>query len=147
MSTRALCCTWTCLSTRTFAAPVRVCLQELCDAPERVCLQESSPLCNCRCSVVIFFIVSASSKQVRLFRLFRNMFETPKQTENFFGFLKQTEKQTKEIEFRFFSVSGRVCLQEPLLHLCVSVSKSFVTHLGVSAYKSLAHSVTLGARL
>jgi hypothetical protein len=55
LPTRALCCTWKCLYKRTFAAPVCVCLQELCDAPVRVSLQESSPRCNCRCSVVKIF--------------------------------------------------------------------------------------------
>ncbi len=40
-----------------------------------------------------------------LFRLFRYLSETPKQTEKmFFDFAKQTEKQPKQIEFRFVSV-------------------------------------------
>ena len=63
LPTGALCCTWTCLSARIFAAPVRVCLQELCDAPGRVCQQECSPGCNCRCSVENLFVC---------FGLFRN---------------------------------------------------------------------------
>ncbi len=40
LPTGALCCTWTCLSARIFAAPVRVCRQELCAVPGRACLQE-----------------------------------------------------------------------------------------------------------
>jgi hypothetical protein len=108
LPTRALCCTWTCLSTRTFAAHVRVCLKEICDAPGHVCLQESSPLCNCRCWVVkkIFSL---------FFGLFRNRYvyfgciDTCSKHRNkpkniFFGFVKQTEKQPKQIDFRFFSV-------------------------------------------
>ena len=55
LPTGALCCTWTRLSARIFAAPVRVCLQELCDAPGCVCRQECSPGCNCRCSVENLF--------------------------------------------------------------------------------------------
>ncbi len=80
-STRALCWTWTCLSSRTCATLVSVRLQELCDAscnwmclstracaapvivclharvlcgtaaPGRVCLQEPSQCCPCRCTV------------------------------------------------------------------------------------------------
>jgi hypothetical protein len=42
---------------------------------------------------------------------------------------------------------GRVCLLEPVLHLCVSVYKSFVVHLYMSAYKSLAHTVAENVRL
>jgi hypothetical protein len=34
-----------------------------------------------------------------------------------------------------------------LLHLCVSVYKSFVTHLDVSANKSAAQAVTVGVLL
>ncbi len=75
---------WTCLSTKPVVAPVRVCLQalcdapgrvclqepvaapvhvclqELCDAPGHVCLQESSPCCTCRCALLrcIFRFVS-----------------------------------------------------------------------------------------
>jgi hypothetical protein len=42
---------------------------------------------------------------VFLFGLFRCRSETPKQTEKKkFGFVKQTEKQPKQIEFRFVSV-------------------------------------------
>ena len=63
LPTGALCCTWTCLSARIFAAPVGVCLQELCDAPRHVCQQECSPGCNCRCSVENLFVC---------FGLFRN---------------------------------------------------------------------------
>jgi len=107
LSTRALWCTWTCLSTRTFAVPVRVCLQELCDAPGRVCLQEYRQHWNCRCSVIKNFLVC--------FGLFRNRyvyfgcFDTCSKHRNkpkklFFGFVKQTETQPKQIEFRFFSV-------------------------------------------
>ncbi len=45
------------------------------------------------------------SRKFCLFRLFRYRSETPKQTEkNVFGFAKQTEKQPKQIEFRFVSV-------------------------------------------
>jgi hypothetical protein len=67
----ALCCTWTCQSARIFAAPVRVCLQELCDAPGCVCRQECSPGCNCRCSVEnLFGLFRFVSKQFCLFRLF-----------------------------------------------------------------------------
>jgi hypothetical protein len=44
------------------------------------------------------------SKKFRLFRLFRYLSETPKQTGKIFlGFAKQTEKQPKQIEFRFVS--------------------------------------------
>ncbi len=41
-----------------------------------------------------------------MFRLFRYRSETPKQTEKkqFVGFAEQTEKQPKQIEFRFVSV-------------------------------------------
>ncbi len=40
-----------------------------------------------------------------LYRLFRYWSETPKQTKKkFFGFAKQTEKQSKQIDFRFVSV-------------------------------------------
>ncbi len=72
LPTRALCCTWTCLSARIFAAPVRIYLQELCDAPGRVCQQERSPDCNCRCSVEnLFRLFRFVSNQFCLFRLFR----------------------------------------------------------------------------
>jgi hypothetical protein len=107
LPTRAVCCTWTCLSTRTFAVPVRVCLQELCDAPGRVCLQEYRQHWNCRCSAINIFLVC--------FGLFRNRyvyfgcFDTCSKHRNkpkklFFGFVKQTETQPKQIVFRFFSV-------------------------------------------
>jgi hypothetical protein len=138
-STSAFCRTWTCLSSRACAAPVRVCLQELCTAPERVCLQECctcaclsrrdlcctwtclptracaatmhvclqehSPFCACRCTLVYTF----------LFGLFSVCFETDmfvsvvsiyvqntetnrnKPKKVFFGFVKQTEKQPKQI--------------------------------------------------
>jgi hypothetical protein len=39
---------------------------------------------------------------------------------------------------RAFVCAWGVCLQEPVLHLCVSVHKSFVLHLDVSVYKSAA---------
>ncbi len=61
-----LCCTCACLSTRTSAVPVRVCLQELCDAPGHVFLQEYRQRWNCRCSVVKIFLVC--------FGLFRNRY-------------------------------------------------------------------------
>jgi hypothetical protein len=127
---KSLCCIWTCLSTRAFvlhldvtclptralsctgrvrlqepvvapvrvclqalcdapgrvclqeplAAPVRVCLQELCDTLGHVCLQESSPRCTCR-GALLRCIFRFVSKHACLFRLFRYMFETPKQTE------------------------------------------------------------------
>ncbi len=107
LPTRALCCTWTCLSTRTFSVPVRVCLQELCDVPRRVCLQEYKKQWNCRCLVIKIFF--------GCFGLFRNRyvyfgcFDTCSKHRNkpknlFFGFVKQTETQPKQIEFRFFSV-------------------------------------------
>ncbi len=45
------------------------------------------------------------SRKFCLFRLFRYRSETPKQSEKkFFGFAKQTEKQPKQIDFRFVSV-------------------------------------------
>jgi hypothetical protein len=46
------------------------------------------------------------SRKFFLFRLFRYRSETPKRTgkKMFFGFTKQTEKQPKQIEFRFVSV-------------------------------------------
>jgi hypothetical protein len=56
-----------------------------------------------------------------LFRLFRYQSETPKQTETnqklFFGFVKQTEKQPKKIEFRFVSVRSEkkiYCFEDTL---------------------------------
>ncbi len=56
-----------------------------------------------RCSYVI--VVFCEEKSC-LFRLFRYWSKTPKQTENFFwgGFVKQTKKQQKQIEFRFVLV-------------------------------------------
>jgi len=99
LPTRALCCTWTCLSARIFAAPVRVCLQELCDAPGRVCQQECSPGCNCRCSVEnLFGLFRFVSKQFCLFRLFRYRFETPKQTEIFYFWFHETNRNKRETD-------------------------------------------------
>jgi hypothetical protein len=37
----------------------------------------------------------------------------------------------------FCAAPGRECIQEPVLHLCVSVYKSFCAHLDVSVFKSL----------
>jgi hypothetical protein len=48
--TRALCCTWTCLSTRTFAVPVRVCLP-VTHLDVSAYIQEYRQRWNCRCSV------------------------------------------------------------------------------------------------
>jgi hypothetical protein len=53
-----------------------------------------------------------------LFRLFQYRSETPKQTEKmFFSFAKQTEKQPKQIEFRFVSVRTEIffyCFEDTL---------------------------------
>jgi hypothetical protein len=96
-----LCCTWTCLSTRTFSVPVRVCLQELCDVPRRVCLQEYKKQWNCRCLVIknFFGLFWFVSKQICLFRLFRYMFETPKQTEKFIFWFRETNRNTTETDW------------------------------------------------
>jgi hypothetical protein len=47
-----------------------------------------------------FLLLRFVSKQICLFRLFRYMFETPNQT----GYVKQTGKQPRQIEFQFFKV-------------------------------------------
>jgi hypothetical protein len=121
LPTGALCCTWTCLSARIFAAPVRVCLQELCVAPGHVCQQECSPGCNCRCSVEnLFGLFRFFSKQFCLFRLFRYRFETPKQIEIFLFFVSRNKpKQTKNRScfslFRFEPKFIFVCFEDTLL--------------------------------
>jgi hypothetical protein len=55
------------------------------------------------------------SKQVCLFQLFRYVFETPKQTQKFFCFTKQTEKQPKLDVFRFKPKIFFVCFKDTLV--------------------------------
>jgi hypothetical protein len=125
LSTRACWCSCACLSTSALwwcdaparvclvltnpvAAPVRVCLQELCDAPGHVGIQESSPRCTCRCALLrcIFRFVSVCFETcmfVSVVSIHVRNTETNRK-KYFFGFVKQTETQPKQIEFRFFSV-------------------------------------------
>ncbi len=53
---------------------------------------------------VLFNLFRFVTKQFCLFRLFRYRFKTPKQTDFLFCFTKQTEKNAKQILFRFVSV-------------------------------------------
>jgi hypothetical protein len=118
------------LSTRASAAPRRVCLQEpvlhLC-----MTVYQSFVLHLCLSVYQVFVLhlgVSAYKSTVYaipeeyslqkifcLFRFFRNRFvcfgcfdtcskHRNKPKKKFFGFMKQTEKQSKQIVFRFFSV-------------------------------------------
>jgi hypothetical protein len=81
------------------AAPVLVCLQEFCAAPGRVCLQESSVCYTLRSIVYKFFLfVSVFSKQACLFRLFRYVFETSKQTEKEIFWFHETNRKTTETD-------------------------------------------------
>jgi hypothetical protein len=117
-------CTWKCMSSITCAALVRVCLpelcaarpapklvclQEFCAAPRRVYLQESSVCYTLRSIVYNFFVC---------FGFFQNKFvcfgcsdtcskHRNKPKKKIFGFTKQTEKQPKQIVFRFFSVQTK----------------------------------------
>jgi hypothetical protein len=90
------------------AAPVRVCLQELCDAPGHVCLQESSPCCTCRCALLrcIFRFVSFCFETCMFVSVVSIHVRNTKTNRKkyFFGFVKQIETQPKHIDFRFFSV-------------------------------------------
>ncbi len=109
---KSLCCTCSmCMSVypELCAAPLLICLQEFCAAPGRVCLQT-----RVQCMLYLeehsshtFFVVC--------FVFFRNRFvcfgcfDTCSKHRNkpkniFFSFMKQTEKQPKQIVFRFFSV-------------------------------------------
>ncbi len=101
-----LCCTCACLSTKALCCTCLSVLQEFCAAPGHVYLQESSVCYTLRSIVEIFFVG---------FGFFRNKFvcfgcfdtcskHRNKPKKKFFGFTKQTEKQPKQILFRFFSV-------------------------------------------
>jgi hypothetical protein len=109
LSTSALWCTWTCLLTRACCCTC-ACLSAIAlwCTWACVCLQESSLRCTCRCALLrcIFrfvsvcfetcMFVSVVSIHVRNTEINRKKY--------FFGFVKQTETQPKQIEFRFFSV-------------------------------------------
>jgi hypothetical protein len=100
------------MSTRVYAAPVRVRLAEICAAPGRVCLQERVlQLCmSANKSTAHSLPVDVQSTHFFwfVFGMFRNRhvcfgcFDTCSKNRNkskkvFFGFVKQTEKQPKQI--------------------------------------------------
>ncbi len=77
LSTRVLCCIWTCLPTNkspVYAIPRGVQFTKL------------------------FLFVSVFTKQICLFRLFRYVFETPKQTEKYFFLFHETNRKTTETD-------------------------------------------------
>ncbi len=116
-------CTWTSLSSRACAALVFVCLQENCAAPGRVCLQEPVlHMClSTRAYVLylhgrVYLQARACAALVRL--CLQELCAAP----------------------------WHVCLQEPVFHLSVSVYKSFVLNLDMSAYKNPAEATPVGVR-
>jgi hypothetical protein len=115
LSTRTLCCTWTCLSSTACTAPGRVCLQQPVLHMEclstrafvlHLVVSVNSLCCICACLTTRppANAVPVGVKFRFVSKRYRYMFETPKQNEKlFFGFMKQTERP-KQIEFRFFPV-------------------------------------------
>ncbi len=79
-----LCCTWTCLSTKALRSPGLGCLQQpvvYCTAPVRVFLQDPIQCWIPAGAGILYKKIWFVSKRLCLFRLFRYMFETPKQTK------------------------------------------------------------------
>jgi hypothetical protein len=103
-----LCYTRMCLPTKSCFAPVHVCLQELCAAPGRVCLQDPS-LCSAWghsllkkiCWFVSVWFETGMLCFVSFVLLHVRNIQTnrSKPKNNFFAFMKQTEKLQKQIDW------------------------------------------------
>jgi hypothetical protein len=136
----SLCFTWTCLSTRACAAPGHACVQEsvFFVAPRCACMccfcaetGRKSLCCICkrlssRALWVTWICLSARPcAALGLFWLSQYSFKTPKKLKIKFCFTKQTEKQLKQLVFRFKPkpcFSNYVSKDDNSCRLCVNYS-------------------------
>jgi hypothetical protein len=145
LSTEAFCCTWTCLHTRACPSDhvLHLCMSVYrsfllhldVSVYKSLCFRACAALVHVRLQKLLLHLDVSANKSLccTSARLSTEAFAAPGRGRGRAFMLDVS------IYKSFCAQPGRVCLSKPVLHLCMSVYKSFVLHLDMSAYKSPAH--------